>query len=423
MRRALGLRQGSSPSGQVSSNVPHPQRRQFVRDGDVPVEVLHSPDNSSRVNQLAAARKAQEAQTTARVEAERMLAEARHTIHDLQTKLGHERLARDEAVQRVESTKREVEQELAAELEAERSLRTTLARERDRAILGRQAAEDRLRQAKDARKVVGRPRPWPQLSPLRQPHSPAGAGGHRRSPRTIRRSWNGGGRVGRTNPGSGGPRSFYGVALRLGDPSEWRDRAQPFPQRGAPLRHTPSAQNCSSSRCPAFGRLRRKSSRQEGNLSMRQRDLDDDDSLPVMVPRSDKTLVAISAKRVRRLREHLIQALQELRTAKHSKSFASPVRPEPTGFAAAVARTACSTSISVCRSRPRTSPRVGPSTITAQPSVTARACSARASSYRTTGGAPHASAFIARNPGLPRAPSPEAGPRHTGWCGLCAPLA
>jgi hypothetical protein len=159
MRRALGLRQGSSPSGQVSSNVPHPQRRQFVRDGDVPVEVLHGPDNSSRVNQLAAIREAQQAQTTARVEAERMLAEARHTIHDLQTKLGHERLARDEAVQRVESAKREVEQELAAarqELEAERSLRTTLARERDQAILGRQAAEDRLWQAKDAQKVVRR---------------------------------------------------------------------------------------------------------------------------------------------------------------------------------------------------------------------------------------------------------------------------
>jgi hypothetical protein len=31
---------------------------------------------------------------------------------------------------------------------------------------------------------------------------------------------------------------------------------------------------------------------------MDQRDLDDDDRLPVMVPRSDKTLVAISAKRV-----------------------------------------------------------------------------------------------------------------------------
>jgi hypothetical protein len=195
------------------------------------------------------------------------------------------------------------------------------------------------------------------------------------------------------------------------------------PQRSAPSRHTPSAQKCSSRRCPAFGRLRRKSSRQEGNLSLRQRDFDDDDRLPVVVPRGDKALVAISAKRVRRLREHLIQALQELRTAKHSKRFASPVRPEPTGFAAGVARVACSTSISVCRSRPRASPRVGPSTVTAEPSATARTCSARASSYRTAGGSPHASAFITRNQGRPRAPSPGAAPRHTGWCGLCARLA
>jgi hypothetical protein len=159
MRRALGLRQGSSPSGQVSSNVPHSQRRQFVRDGDVPVEVLHGQDNSSRVNQLAATREALQAQTTAREEAERMLADARHTIHDLQTRLGHERLARDDAVQRVESAKREIEQELAAarqELEGERSQRMTTARERDQAIVGRQVAEDRLRHAMDARKVVRR---------------------------------------------------------------------------------------------------------------------------------------------------------------------------------------------------------------------------------------------------------------------------
>jgi hypothetical protein len=157
MRRALGLRRGSWPSGQVSSNVPHPQRRQFVGDGDVPVEVLQGSDNRSLVNQLTATRDALQAQTTAREDAERMLAEARHTIHDLQTKLGHERLARDEAVQRVQSTKRDVEQQLAAtrqELEAERSLRMATAKERDQAIVGRQAAEDRLRQAKDARKVV-----------------------------------------------------------------------------------------------------------------------------------------------------------------------------------------------------------------------------------------------------------------------------
>ena len=35
-----------------------PPTRQFVRDGDVPVEVLHSQDNNSRVNQLAATREA-----------------------------------------------------------------------------------------------------------------------------------------------------------------------------------------------------------------------------------------------------------------------------------------------------------------------------------------------------------------------------
>ena len=40
----------------------------------------------------------------------------------------------------------------------------------------------------------------------------------------------------------------------------------------------------------------------------------DDNSLPVMVPRSDKTLAAIPPKRVRQLREHLIKALRELRT-------------------------------------------------------------------------------------------------------------
>jgi hypothetical protein len=75
---------------------------------------------------------------------------------------------------------------------------------------------------------------------------------------------------------------------------------------------------------------------------MRRHDIDDDDSLPVMVPRSDKVLVTTSATRVRRLREHLIRALQELRTAKHSDRFASLARPEPTGFPARVARSACS---------------------------------------------------------------------------------
>jgi hypothetical protein len=72
---------------------------------------------------------------------------------------------------------------------------------------------------------------------------------------------------------------------------------------------------------------------------MRRRDDGDDDSLPVMVPRSDKGLAAIAPERVRRLREHLIEALG---TAKRWEHFASLERPGPYGFEARVARTACS---------------------------------------------------------------------------------
>ncbi len=75
---------------------------------------------------------------------------------------------------------------------------------------------------------------------------------------------------------------------------------------------------------------------------MRRRDDGDDDNLPVMVPRNEKALVAIAPERVRRLREHLIEALGELRTAKHWERLASPERPESSGFEARVARMACS---------------------------------------------------------------------------------
>ena len=67
-----------------------------------------------------------------------------------------------------------------------------------------------------------------------------------------------------------------------------------------------------------------------------------DDSQTVIVPRNDKALVAIAPERVRRLREHLIKTLREMRAAKPWVRFASPARQEPTGFAARVAETACS---------------------------------------------------------------------------------
>ena len=57
---------------------------------------------------------------------------------------------------------------------------------------------------------------------------------------------------------------------------------------------------------------------------MPRRDHSDDDSLPVMVPRNDKPLVAVSPERVRRLREHLIKELAYLKTRKNLDRFADP---------------------------------------------------------------------------------------------------
>jgi hypothetical protein len=68
----------------------------------------------------------------------------------------------------------------------------------------------------------------------------------------------------------------------------------------------------------------------------------DDDSQPVIVPRSDKALAPLSPERSRRLRQHLVTALRASRRMKDPERSASPPLPEPAGFAARVARTACS---------------------------------------------------------------------------------
>jgi hypothetical protein len=68
----------------------------------------------------------------------------------------------------------------------------------------------------------------------------------------------------------------------------------------------------------------------------------DDDSLPVMVPRSEKALGVTSPERGRQLRKHLVKSLRALRSMKISERSASPLRPEPEGFVARVAQTACS---------------------------------------------------------------------------------
>ena len=152
MRRALGLDQ-ETPSISPPTHSPNPsngphQRRHFARDGDVPVTIVHS-DSGSRLQQLDAARQSLRQQTAAREEAERLLADARNTIHELETKLGHERLARDEVAQRFNSERLQIEEALTAvqeELETERAMRARAERERDEAVVATQTAEQRLRQ-------------------------------------------------------------------------------------------------------------------------------------------------------------------------------------------------------------------------------------------------------------------------------------
>ena len=163
MRRALGLRNTSQtqaipPPATPTASASHPQRRRFVRDGEVPVSVIHRDQgDASGTNALEAARQALREQVAAREHAEHLLQEAQATIHDLQTKLAHERLARDEAVQRVDSEKQIVEQALQRvreELAAERDCRQKVEQERDDAIAARQEAEERMREvlaAQDAR--------------------------------------------------------------------------------------------------------------------------------------------------------------------------------------------------------------------------------------------------------------------------------
>ena len=130
MRRALGLRDAPlsrpEPSAQIPSSIgAHRTPRRFVRDGEVPVSVIHR-DEPAGTNQLDQARQVIRSLTAAREHAERLLSEAQNTIRDLQTKLAHERMAKDEAVQRAEADRLASQQALQAtqeELSEERANR------------------------------------------------------------------------------------------------------------------------------------------------------------------------------------------------------------------------------------------------------------------------------------------------------------
>ena len=66
-----------------------------------------------------------------------------------------------------------------------------------------------------------------------------------------------------------------------------------------------------------------------------------DGNQAVQVPLNTRALVPMEPERVWRLRKHLVQSLRGMRTMKRPVESASPLRPEPDGFTAEVARAAC----------------------------------------------------------------------------------
>ncbi len=113
-----------------------------MHDGEVPVTMVrrdHQYDGEAGTNQLEAARQAIRSQAAAKERAERSLEEAHLAIRDLQTKLGHERLAKVEAldaVRRLDADRQAIQQTL-------QTVQSELAVER----VTRRAAEEKLRAA------------------------------------------------------------------------------------------------------------------------------------------------------------------------------------------------------------------------------------------------------------------------------------
>jgi hypothetical protein len=149
MRRTLGIEHRSmGSSSQHSSRLGdrHQQPRRFVRDGEVPVVLVGRRDQgadgaaasgSQPVNRLALAESAYDTEHAARQRCERALSDAQATVHELQTKIGHAHLARDEAVDSAKYLRDENER-LKAELAVERQARAEAEQVAQKALEGRE---------------------------------------------------------------------------------------------------------------------------------------------------------------------------------------------------------------------------------------------------------------------------------------------
>ena len=188
MRKALGL------LGEGQRHRPDPERmeqpnrmgdrfngglhrRRFVQDGDIPVTVLRRdqghelpaargtvpvvPPTNSRLQRTEAALAAE---TAAREKAERSWAEVQAVARDLQTKIGHAELAKNEAIETLRRERDVIAQLRGEAISRDEQLREALEQARAAELLacgyqeqlldernGRRAAEKALRAAESAR--------------------------------------------------------------------------------------------------------------------------------------------------------------------------------------------------------------------------------------------------------------------------------
>jgi hypothetical protein len=183
MRRALGLDEtaaaGPAPAAPhpVSAGPHRPARR--LRDGEVTVSAIQR-DDLSGTSPLEAARQATRAQAAAREQAEQRLANAQDAIQDLQTKLGHERLAKEEMVERAAVEQQAKEQALAslqAELLAARAVWRQTEEQLKAALARCQALEQRLQDRRPVRQAEETTQAPPSTAQQqRKPHGAAPVG-------------------------------------------------------------------------------------------------------------------------------------------------------------------------------------------------------------------------------------------------------
>jgi hypothetical protein len=177
MRKALGLL-GETPRHRSESDRGEPSargsdrfngglhRRRFVQDGDVPVTVLRRDSGheapahravtavpAPSTSRLQRTEGALAAETAGREKAERLLAESHAATRDLQTKIGHYELAKNEALDALRH-EREAISGLRAEIEA---LSGRLAEAEARADAAEQVNEEHavlLADERHARKIL-----------------------------------------------------------------------------------------------------------------------------------------------------------------------------------------------------------------------------------------------------------------------------